>query len=84
MCKSMKKEWKDILQLVGFVDHGGVYTNTEVESEASPTYMTSVGAGLRLFGPWNLNISFDAGFPITNQDKQFNSILYVKVSLGIL
>jgi hemolysin activation/secretion protein len=84
LCKRMKKPWKEIFQVVGFIDHGGVYTNTEVESEASPTYMTSAGAGARFYGPWNLNISFDAGFPLTNQDKQFNSILYVKVSLGLL
>ena len=83
-CKAMKKQWKDIFQLVGFVDHGGVYTNGSVESEASPAYLTSVGAGFRIYGPWDLNVSFDAGFPLTNLYKQFNSIMYVKVSLGIL
>jgi hemolysin activation/secretion protein len=84
VCKYMKKQWKDIVQLVGFIDHGGVYTNSDVESETSPTYMTAAGAGIRVYGPWNLNVSFDAGFPLSHQDKQFSSILYVKVSLGIL
>ena len=83
-CKAMKKPWKDIFQLVGFVDHGGVYTNSEVESEVSPTYLTAAGAGIRFYGPWNFNVSFDAGFPLTGQYKLFNNILYVKVSLGIL
>lgn len=82
--KPWKKQWKEIIQLVGFVDHGGVYTNSEVESETSPTYLTSAGAGIRFYGPWNLNVSFDAGFPITGQDRLFNSIMYVKVTLGIL
>ncbi len=81
--KKLKKPWKDIFQLVGFVDHGGVYTNSSVPSEASPTYLTSAGAGIRFYGPWNFNVSFDAGFPLTDQDKLFNNILYVKVSIGI-
>ncbi len=83
-CKIMKKPWKDILQLVGFLDHGGVYTNSKVESEVSPTYLTAAGAGIRFYGPWNFNVSFDAGFPLTGQYKLFDNILYVKVSLGIL
>jgi hemolysin activation/secretion protein len=83
-CDAIKKPWKDIFQLVGFVDHGGVYTNDEVESEVSPTYLTAVGAGIRFYGPWNFNVSFDAGFPLTDQYKLFENILYVKVTLGVL
>jgi hemolysin activation/secretion protein len=79
----LKKPWKDVFQLVGFVDHGGVYTNSSVPSEASPTYLTSAGAGVRFYGPWNFNVSFDAGFPLTDQDKLFNNIIYLKVSIGI-
>ncbi len=81
--RRLNKPWKDIFQLVGFVDHGGVYTNSSVPSEASPTYLTSVGAGIRFYGPWNFNVSFDAGFPITEQYELFKNILYVKVSMGI-
>lgn len=82
-CRRLNKAWKDIFQLVGFVDHGGVYTNSPVPSELSPTYLTSIGAGVRFYGPWNLNVSFDAGFPLTDRDKLFNNMLYVKVSMGI-
>jgi len=82
--KRINKTWKEMFQLVGFVDHGGVYTNSEVESESSPTYLTSAGAGIRFYGPGNFNISFDAGFPLTDKDKLFENILYVKVSLGVL
>lgn len=82
--KHVNKTWREMFQLVGFVDHGGVYTNSDVESETSPTYLTSAGAGIRFYGPANLNISFDAGFPLTDQKKRFENILYVKVSLGVL
>lgn len=83
-CSFMKRSWKEIFQLVGFVDHGGVYTNSEVRSEQSPAYLTSAGAGIRFYGPWDLNISFDAGFPLTEQYELSDNILYVKVSLGVL
>jgi hemolysin activation/secretion protein len=79
----MKKEWKDFLQFVGFVDHGGVYTNGKVVSEDSTVYLTSAGAGLRVFGPWNIDVSFDAGFPLSHPHKSSNCILYVKVSMKI-
>lgn len=82
--KLANKPFREVFQIVGFIDHGGVYTNSDVESETSPTYLTSAGLGARFYGPWNLNISFDAGFPLSNPDKQYSSIMYVKVSLGLL
>lgn len=78
-----KKKWKDTLQLLAFLDHGGVYNNSPVNSELSPAYITSVGAGIRFYGPRGLNISFDAAFPLTNTYKQFNSILYVRVVMKL-
>ncbi len=80
----MKRPWNEVFQLVGFADHGGVYTNSKVHTEQSPAYLTSAGAGIRFFGPWDLNISFDAGFPLTKQYELSDNILYVKVSLGVL
>jgi hemolysin activation/secretion protein len=78
-----KKKWKDTLQLLAFLDHGGVYNNSPVSGELSPAYLTSVGAGIRFYGPRDLNISFDAAFPLTNTYKQFNSILYVRVVMKL-
>jgi hemolysin activation/secretion protein len=83
-CHPCKKPWKNVLQLLAFIDHGGVYTNTSVPSELSPAYLTSIGAGLRFYGPRNLNISFDAAFPLTNQYKLFNSTMYVRITMDLL
>ncbi|MES2200362.1 MAG: ShlB/FhaC/HecB family hemolysin secretion/activation protein [Chlamydiota bacterium] len=74
-----KKKWKETLQLLAFLDHGGVYTNTPVPSEFSPAYLTAVGVGIRFYGPRDLNISFDVAFPLTNTYKLFNSFLYIRV-----
>lgn len=82
--KPMKKTWGEVMQLLAFVDHGGIYTVDAVESELSPAYLTSVGAGLRFYGPRNLNISFDAGFPVMHQYKEFSSILYVRLNMDFL
>lgn len=84
ICTPCKKVWKDVLQMVVFIDHGGVYTNDAVSSEISPAYLTSIGTGLRFYGPRNLNISFDAAFPLTNQYKQFNSTMYVRITMDLL
>lgn len=83
ICTPCKKPWKEVLQILFFIDHGGVYTNDPVPSELSPAYLTSVGAGLRFYGPRNLNISFDAAFPLTNQYKQFNSTMYVRITMDL-
>lgn len=81
MIKSLKKTWGEVLQLLVFLDQGGIYTIDAVESEDSPAYLGSVGAGLRFYGPRNLTISFDAGFPFMSQYKQFSSILYVRINM---
>lgn len=78
-----KKNWKETLQFLAFLDHGGVYTNSPVNSETSPTYLTSAGIGLRFSGPRDLNISFDVAFPLTKAEKQFNSFLYVRAVMKL-
>lgn len=79
--KPLKKTWGEIMQLLAFVDHGGVYTVQDVIGEANGAYLTSVGAGLRFYGPRNFSLSFDAGFPVMQQYKQYSSILYVRLSM---
>ena len=78
-----KKKWKDTLQFLTFVDHGGVYTNDPVPSENSPTYLTSAGVGLRFYGPRGFDVSFDVAFPLTKPEKQFNSFLYLRVIMQL-
>lgn len=82
--KLMKKDWKDVLRFVGFVDQGGVFDNGHVQQEKDPCYLTSSGVGLRLYGPWNFNLNFDVGFPLTKDHKSSDTILYLKVGLKII
>jgi hemolysin activation/secretion protein len=81
MIKPMKKTWGEVLQILLFLDQGGLYTIDPVLSEISPAYLGSVGAGFRFYGPRNLSLSFDAGFPFMSQYKQFSSILYVRLNM---
>lgn len=82
--KPFKKPWKEILQFLAFLDHGGVYTNAAVEGEPSPAYLTGAGAGIRFYGPKALTVSFDAGFPLTKQHTQYDSFFYVRVNMNFL
>jgi hemolysin activation/secretion protein len=77
----LDKTWGDVLQLLVFLDQGGIYTIDPVLYEDSPAYLGSLGLGFRFYGPRNLSVSFDAGFPFMSQYKQFNSIFYVRLNM---
>jgi hemolysin activation/secretion protein len=81
---SKKKKWKDFFQFVGFVDTGGVFLNGAVIGESAPTYMTAAGVGFRIYNLWRFDISFDSGYPLTQQFKSSDSIQYFRVGLRIL
>lgn len=75
------KRWKEFLQLVGFIDHGGVYLRHGlVEDQRNFLTLTSVGAGLRLYGPARFSANFDMGFPLTEPKKRQSPIYYFKVN----
>lgn len=76
-----EKKWKDFLQIVGFVDQGGVLLNGGGENQQHHISMTGAGAGLRVFTPFRLNLSFDVGFPLTEEKKQSSPVYYFKASL---
>lgn len=70
-------KWKDLFQLVFFVDHGGTLLNGGGEAQAHHVFLTSAGAGFRFTGKW-LDVSFDAGFPITSNFKKETVIYYFR------
>jgi hemolysin activation/secretion protein len=82
--KPMKRTWGEIMQLLAFVDHGGIYTVDDVDGEIPSAYLTAVGAGVRFYGPHNFSLSFDAGFPVMNQYKDYNSVFYVRLNMDFL
>ncbi len=81
----MQRTWGEILQLLAFVDHGGIYTVDPVFGEYSSAYLTSTGLGFRFYGPHNMSLSFDAGFPVAGGPyRQFSSILYIRFNMDFL
>ncbi len=82
--KPMKRKWGEIMQLLAFVDHGGIYTIQDVVDEIPSAYLTAVGAGVRFYGPHNFSLSFDAAFPVMTQYKDYNSIFYIRLNMDFL
>ena len=46
--------------------------------------LTSAGAGIRIYGPWRFDFSFDAGYPLTQKFRSSDTIVYFKIGLQIL
>lgn len=67
-----------------------VLLNSQNKREVEPVQqdgrviLTSVGAGVRMHGPWKLECSFDAAYPLTHKYRSSNTILYFRVALNIL
>ncbi|MBM3198359.1 MAG: ShlB/FhaC/HecB family hemolysin secretion/activation protein [Chlamydiae bacterium] len=76
-----KREWKDWVQLVGFVDQGGVLLNGGGENQQHHISMTGAGVGIRIYGPYRFNVSFDIGFPLTNTEKTHSPVYYFKAAI---
>ncbi len=70
-----KKSWKEIVQIAGFVDHGGVF----LQSEKS-TFEWGSGVGLRVNGPYSLTFSLDVGFPLNHRDSSKSPFVYIKLT----
>jgi hemolysin activation/secretion protein len=82
LCPFSKRKWKEVLQFLGFVDHGGVFLNGRSnERQSSPIFETSAGFGLRIFGPYRLDFCFDVGFPITAKKSISIPIYYYRINL---
>ncbi len=76
----VKKKWKEFFQIVGFVDHGGVFLNGGGEDQKHSIILTSGGVGARIYGPYRFDVSFDAGFPLSQDQRGPNCIYYFKVN----
>ncbi len=61
----------DTIKLVLFADHGGVYRNNVQPGENKNDYLTSIGAGLRLYAGKHFSVRYDYAVPKINGN--FNS-----------
>lgn len=76
-----KKKWEEFLQFIFFVDHGGVYLkHGKQENQRNFVALTGVGTGIRLYGPYSFDFSFDIGFPLTEYKRMSTTVLYFKLT----
>ena len=73
-----KKTWREILQIVAFIDCGSVFFMQD--SGTVQTTLTGVGLGGRLFGFWDFNASIDVGFPVQSDISPTSTVTYARVS----
>ena len=72
---------KDTLKFVLFVDNGGVYRNDVQPGENKSDYLTSIGAGLRLYAGKNFSVMYDWAVPeINGEFKTSESKHYLQVT----
>lgn len=69
----------DTLKLVLFADHGAVFRNDVQPGEAKDDYLTSIGAGVRLYATQYVTIRLDYAVPkIDNKFKTGESETYIQ------
>ena len=71
----VKSKWKEVLQIVGFFDTGGVHFN-----DGASTFIHGIGFGVRINGPWSLAFSWDLGFPINHNNLSSGAFNYIKIT----
>lgn len=71
----------DFVQMVTFIDNGGVYLKKgKEEGQNNYVSLTGAGIGLRVHGPWGLEIDCDVGVPLTRQEKTASVFAYLRLT----
>lgn len=71
----VKKKWKEVIQLVAFLDSGGVFMKG-----GSSTILWGTGFGFRFKGPGNLSLSVDLGYPLNHNNLSNGMMVYIKAA----
>ncbi|HEY4255097.1 MAG TPA: ShlB/FhaC/HecB family hemolysin secretion/activation protein [Chlamydiales bacterium] len=69
------KKWKEVVQLVAFLDNGGVFFHG-----GSNTFLWGSGIGFRFRGLGNMSLSVDLGFPLNHKGFSSGAFMYLKVA----
>ena len=81
--KILKRKLGEMLKLVLFADTGGVYRNNVQPGEDKDEYLTSIGAGIRLYAHERFSMMLDWAVPKINGDfKTGSSITYVQATVN--
>jgi hemolysin activation/secretion protein len=70
-----KRRWKEVVQVVGFLDHGGAFFYG-----GSDNFLWGSGIGVRFMGPGGLSLSIDVGFPLNHDNFSTGAMTYIKVT----
>ena len=83
-----KKLWKEVIQFVGFLDHGEVFVHGGgIFEQSNRISLTSAGLGARVFGPFGIDCSADVGFPLGSvhlKPDTPNAIFYFRINMRFL
>ncbi|MBI5213153.1 MAG: ShlB/FhaC/HecB family hemolysin secretion/activation protein [Nitrospirae bacterium] len=73
----------DTIKLALFADHGGIYRNKPQPGEDKDNYLTSMGAGLRLYAGKNFSFRIDYAVPeINGRFNSKNSETYAQATIA--
>jgi hemolysin activation/secretion protein len=70
-----KKKWKEVLQIVGFLDQGGAFPQS-----GPNVFLFGTGLGFRVKGPGSLSLTLDIGFPLNHPDLSSGTFTYIKLT----
>lgn len=86
-----KKTWQEVLQFVGFIDHGETFEyGNAINDQSNRAFLTSVGVGAKIYAPWNFDCSMDVGFPLTDLQyteqygRKQKAIFYFKIGVKFI
>ena len=81
--KIFNQKLGDTIKFVLFADHGGVFKNNVQPGESKDDYLTSVGAGIRLYAGKHLSMRIDWAVPeIKGKLKPKDSKTYLQATMG--
>ena len=70
-----KKTWREVVQVVGFIDTGGVFFHSGPD-----LCLTGAGFGVRIDGIWRLSLSLDVGYPLNHHHLSTGAVGYLKIT----
>lgn len=91
--------WGEFVQFVGFIDHGQTFAHGQnilreiglvngkkkkKQVHFDRAILTAAGPGIRIYGPWKFEWSFDVGYPLTDRHRSSDTIVYFRVAWKIL
>ncbi|TAL21767.1 MAG: ShlB/FhaC/HecB family hemolysin secretion/activation protein, partial [Nitrospirae bacterium] len=81
--KILNQNIGDTIKLALFADHGGVYRNNAQPGENKNDYLTSIGAGLRLYAGKYFSVRYDYALPEINGNfSSHNSEHYLQATVA--